>query len=126
MSDNVAENNATIELQNGTFTSNLTITYGLCSEAFSWITLQFRPPVVHLTNLTPDAMYCYLIIYNRNNTTVDDSCSGTFNTSSSSIQGKYHMIFDFHLVFIYIVQVTAVEMWLAKHSLRECDVRLIT
>jgi len=84
VSDNIAQNNATIELQSGNFTSNLTITYGLCSEAFSWIIMQFRPPVVYLVNLAADTMYCYSI---ASNTTVTDnkavvgSCHGTFITA---------------------------------------------
>ena len=93
VSDNVAENNATIELKSGNFTSNLTITYGLCSESSTWTTMQFQPPVVHLVNLTADTTYCYSIAYNGSNTTVDGSCSGTFNTtgSTSTTQGNsYH------------------------------------
>ena len=85
VSDNVADNNATIEVQSGNFTSNLPIPYGLCSEASSWTTMQFSPPVVHLVNLTADTMYCYSITSNGNNTT--DSCYGTFSTSSTTKQG---------------------------------------
>lgn len=86
VSGNVAENNATIELQNGNFTPNLMITYGVCSsKASSWTTVQFSPPVVHLVNLTADTTYCYSITSNGNNTT--DSCYGTFSTSSTTKQG---------------------------------------
>ena len=105
VSDNVAENNATIELKSRNFTSNLTITYWLCSEASSWTTLQFQPPVVHLVNLTADTTYCYSIAYNGSNTTADGSCGGTFNTtgSTSTTEGNsYHLehnILSFHFVF---------------------------
>lgn len=89
VSDIVAENNVTIELQSGNFMSNLTITYGLCSEA-SHPTLKFRPPVVYLNNLTADTLYCYSISYNESNATVADdkavvvTCNGTFITAADT------------------------------------------
>ena len=52
-----ADSNATIQLRSGNFTSNFTINYKPCSGDPSKI--QFRPPVVHLVNLTADIMYCY-------------------------------------------------------------------
>ena len=89
VSDTVAESNVTIELQSGNFMSNLTITYGPCSEA-SHPTLKFRSPVVHLNNLTADTLYCYSISYNESNATVADdkavviTCNGTFITAADT------------------------------------------
>ena len=78
----VAESRATIQLQNGNFTSNFTITYGLCPETNS-PPLLFKPPMVHLENLTPNTTYCYLITYNGNDT-VATACSGTFTTDTET------------------------------------------
>ena len=74
----VAESNAAIQLQNGNFTSNFTITYGLCSET-NCTPLSFKPPVVHLENLSANTTYCYSITYNGNDT-VATACNGTFTT----------------------------------------------
>ena len=76
----VGESSATIQLQNGNFTSNFTITYRLCSGTLS-TPLSFKPPVVHLENLTANTTYCYSITYNGNN--LDATvCSGTFTTAT--------------------------------------------
>ena len=74
----VTESSATIQLQNGNFTSNFTITYRLCSGTLS-TPLSFKPPVVHLENLTANTTYCYSITYNGNDL-VATACSGTFTT----------------------------------------------
>ena len=75
-----ADSNATIQLQSGNFTSNLTITYKPCSGEPSKI--QFRPPVhvVHLVNLSADTTYCYSITSNENSDAIQvaGSCNGTF------------------------------------------------
>ena len=42
----------------------------LSKEAIVYIV--FQSPVVHLTNLTADTVYCYSITYNESNTTVAD------------------------------------------------------
>ena len=83
MNDTAAESNATIQLQNGNLTSNLTITYKPCSGDPS--NKQFRPPVVHLVNLTADITYCYSITYNGNSATqVAGSCNGIFHTTADT------------------------------------------
>ena len=83
MNETAAENNATIQLRSGNFTSNLTITYEPCSRDPS--NKQFRPPVVHLENLTADIMYCYSITYNGNGATqVAGSCNGKFHTTADT------------------------------------------
>ena len=79
VNETAADGNATIQLQSGNFTSNLTITYKPCSGEPSKI--QFRPPVhvVHLVNLTADTTYCYSIASNGSSATqVAGSCNGTF------------------------------------------------
>ena len=98
MNETAAESNATIQLRSGNFTSNLTITYEPCSGASS--TTQFRPPVVHLENLTADITYCYSITYNGNSgTQVAGSCNGIFHTTADttahtpSTTGSYNHIF---------------------------------
>ena len=78
----VAEGNATIQLQNDNFTSNFTITYGLCSED-SCTTKSFTPPVVDLENLTANTTYCYLFIYNGNDLAAT-ACNGTFTTDTET------------------------------------------
>ena len=80
LSVTVVESNATIQLQNANFTSNFTITYGLCSED-SRTTKSFTPPVVDLENLTANMTYCYSIIYNGNDL-VATNCSGAFTTDT--------------------------------------------
>ena len=83
MNETAAESNAFIQLQSGNFTSNLTITYKPCSGDPS--NKQFRPPVVHLENLTADITYCYSITYNGNSATqVAGSCNGTFHTTADT------------------------------------------
>ena len=77
----VAESRATIQLQNGNFTSNFTITYGLCPETNS-PPISFKPPVVHLENLTANTTYCYSISYNGNDLNAT-ACSGTFTTETT-------------------------------------------
>ena len=79
-----ADSNATIQLRSGNFTSNFTINYKPCSGDPSKI--QFRPPVVHLVNLTADVMYCYSIASNENSdaTQVAGSCNGTFYTTADT------------------------------------------
>ena len=54
MNEIAAESNATIQLRSDNLTSNLTITYKPCSGDPS--NVQFKPPVVHLVNLTADIM----------------------------------------------------------------------
>ena len=89
MTQNTTTSAATIQLQNDNFTSNLTISYQPCSVASS-TTRRFQPPVVHLTNLTADTMYCYSITHNESATTVTDdktvvvSCNGTFITAADT------------------------------------------
>ena len=83
VNETAAESNATIQLRSGNFTSNLTITYQPCSGASS--TTWFRPPVVHLVNLTADITYCYSITYNGNSATqVAGSCNGIFHTTADT------------------------------------------
>ena len=83
MTETAAESNATIQLRSGNFTSNLTITYKSCSGEPSKI--QFRPPVVHLANLTADILYCYSIASNGSSATqVAGSCNGTFYTTADT------------------------------------------
>ena len=83
MAETAAESNATIQLRSGNFTSNLTITYKPCSGEHSKI--QFRPPVVHLVNLTADTTYCYSIASNGSSATqVAGSCNGTFYTTADT------------------------------------------
>ena len=78
VNETASDSNATIQLQSGNFTSNLTITYKPCSGEPSKI--QFRPPVVYLVNLTADVMYCYSITSNENRYAIQvaGSCNGTF------------------------------------------------
>ena len=89
VNDIVEGNNVTIELQSGNFMSNLTITYGPRSGE-SNTTFKFRPPVVHLNNLTADTLYCYSISYSESNATVADdkavvvTCNGTFITAADT------------------------------------------
>ena len=88
VNDIVEGNNVTIELQSGNSMSNLTITYGPCSGE-SNTTLQFQPPVVHLTNLIADTTYCYSLTYNENNTSAGDKavvvpCNGTVITAADT------------------------------------------
>ena len=78
----VAESNAAIQLQNGNFTSNFTITYGLCSGSYH-TPISFTPPVVHLENLTANMTYCYSITYNGNDL-VATACNGTFTTDTET------------------------------------------
>ena len=76
--------NATIQLPNNNFSSNLTVRYRPCSGDSS-TTQQFRPPirVVQLENLEDWTTYCYNITYNGSNITGASTCNGTFTTSSS-------------------------------------------
>ena len=74
----VMENNATIQLQNDNFTSNFTISYGLCSGD-SHTPKSFESPIVNLENLTANTTYCYSITSNGNDL-VSTACSGTFTT----------------------------------------------
>ena len=78
----VAENNATIQLRNDNFTSNFTISYGLCSED-SRTPKSFESPAVHLENLTANTAYCYSITSNGNDL-VATACSGTFTTATET------------------------------------------
>ena len=78
----MGDSSATIQLQNDNFTSNFTITYGLCSED-SRTTKSLNPPVVHLENLTANTTYCYSITYDGNDL-VATVCSGTFTTATET------------------------------------------
>ena len=78
----VGESSATIQLQNGNFTSNFTITYGLCSGSYS-IPISFTSPLVHLENLTANMTYCYSFIYNGNDLAAT-ACNGTFTTDTET------------------------------------------
>ena len=78
----VAESNATIQLQNGNFTSNFTITYGLCSGSYH-TPISFTSPLVHLENLTSNMTYCYSITYNGNDLAAT-ACNGTFTTDTET------------------------------------------
>ena len=82
--------NATIQLHNSNFSSNLTVYYRPCSGGSS-TTRQFRPPirVVQLESLEAETMYCYNITYNGSNITGASTCNGTFNTSSSKGKSTY-------------------------------------
>ena len=86
VNETAADSNATIQLQSGNFTCNLTITYKPCSGEPSKI--QFMPPVhvVHLVNLTVDVMYCYSITSNENSDArqVAGSCNGTFADTTTT------------------------------------------
>ena len=87
VNDTVEGNNVTIELQSDNFMSNLTITYGPCSGE-SNTPLQFQPPVVHLTNLIADTIYCYSLTHNESNSAGDKAvvvpCNGTFITEADT------------------------------------------
>ena len=78
----VAENNATIQLRNDNFTSNFTISYGLCSEV-SRTPKSFESSIVHLENLIANTTYCYSITSNGNDL-VATTCIGTFTTATET------------------------------------------
>jgi len=80
-----SEDSATIWLQVGNITSNLTISYGLCSEpSLSYTTVAFMIPAIQLVNLTAETTYCYSIDVTdtASDATVDGSCNGTFTTKA--------------------------------------------
>ena len=80
----VAENNATIQLRNDNFTSNFTISYGLCSED-SNTPKSFESPVVHLENLIANTTYCYSVTSNGNDLVATRyPCCGTFTTTTET------------------------------------------
>ena len=78
----VAENNATIQLRNDNFTSNFTMSYGLCSED-SRTPKSFESPIVNLENLIANTTYCYSITSNGNDL-VATTCIGTFTTATET------------------------------------------
>ena len=81
-----SEENATISLQVGNIASNLTISYGPCSEqSLSYTTVAFMTPAIQLVNLTANTTYCYSI--NVTDTASDatvGSCNGTFTTAAEA------------------------------------------
>ena len=106
MNETAADSNATIQLRSGNFTSNLTITYKPCSGEPSKI--QFRPPVVHLVNLTANVMYCYSITSNENSdaTQVAGFCDGTFittaDTTTKTPPGTYKYMLFLESAYTYV------------------------
>jgi len=81
-----SEENATIWLQVGNISSNLTIRYRPCSEpSLSYTTVPFMTPAIQLVNLTAETTYCYSV--NVTDTASDatiGSCNGTFTTAAEA------------------------------------------
>ena len=81
-----SEDDATIWLQVGNITANLTISYGPCSEpSLSYTTVAFMTPAIQLVNLAANTTYCYST--NVTDTASDatvGSCYGTFTTTAEA------------------------------------------
>ena len=87
VNETLSEESATISLQVGNITSNLTITYGLtCSElSLSYTTVPSMISEIQLVNLTANTTYCYSI--NVTDTASDATvcpCYGTFTTTAEA------------------------------------------
>jgi len=91
LNESSLEENATIWLQVGNITSNLTITYGLtCSESsLSYTTVPFMISEIPLVNLTAETMYCYSID-TACDATVVGSCNGAFTTTAEASPPRSH------------------------------------
>ena len=81
-----SEDSATIWLQVGNITSNLTITYGPCSEpSLNYTTMTFMTPAIQLVNLTANTTYCYFISATDSaSDPIVGSCNGTFSTAAEA------------------------------------------
>ena len=103
--------NATIQLRNSNFSSNLTVRYRPCSEDSS-TTQQFRPPVrvVPLENLEAETMYCYNITYNGSNITGASTCNGTFTTSSSKGKSTYKWSDTSYTFYCLVLTIRSLRM----------------
>jgi len=81
-----SKDSATIQLQVGNITSNLTISYGPCSEpSLNYTTVPFMTPAIQLVNLTANTTYCYSInVTDTASNIMFGSCYGTFTTTAEA------------------------------------------